>query len=484
MLERSALKKFLRRLWPPLQVAYALLVVVLRLGAVPRRRLLPGRRFLALLLGLGRGDGREFYPALYLNRELLFVLAICCLVAVGGRPRPESDSPPDCAAACPKNPARAWPLAGRWLSTLLLVSPCCWPAPCAWPWPPSIRSFISGSNLAEQNDRKQDPPATTAWRLLLNFKKNSGLPLLFLLIIFLPLADAVFCSRAGDRRCRKTGNWPPNRGSIPARPLGLSAGVRGLFQRPLQLSAPWCFCHNWVHGAGLRDLAHWTRSSSAATAGFSWAGKPSSAMRSIISAPSGPFQRGGTGTVAGSVAAEATVVRPAWHASVSSGHPQQKHDLPRISCRPASASSMPGAAWTSCWPRCAGTTPISRSSISRKSCSGKRRTWPCSITNRHPLERPGRLFRLPRDHGETGDGISRTCARRPAGRVHGGKRQQLQRRPGPDARPAQRQVQAKRRSGCAPRRRNRRRRAAPKGSSARSSARSSANAPAAPCPRR
>ncbi len=81
MLERFALKKFLRRLWPPLQVAYAVLIagcgwVLFRADSFSRAAV-----FWRSMFGSGRGDGLEFYPALYLNNEVLVVLAVSLLAS-------------------------------------------------------------------------------------------------------------------------------------------------------------------------------------------------------------------------------------------------------------------------------------------------------------------------------------------------------------------------------------------------------------------
>jgi alginate O-acetyltransferase complex protein AlgI len=121
MLERSALKKFLRRLWPPLQAAYALLVVSFGWVLFRAAGFSQAAAYWRSLLGLGRGDGREFYPALYLNRELLFVLAVSCLVAAAGGPALEKVSARLRGGLPEKFRPRLAP-AGRWLSTLLLVA--------------------------------------------------------------------------------------------------------------------------------------------------------------------------------------------------------------------------------------------------------------------------------------------------------------------------------------------------------------------------
>jgi alginate O-acetyltransferase complex protein AlgI len=86
MLERFALKKFLKRLWPPLQIAYALLAVGCGWVLFRAAGFSQAAGFWRSLFGFGRGDGLEFYPALYLNNEVLVALAIGFLVASSAGP--------------------------------------------------------------------------------------------------------------------------------------------------------------------------------------------------------------------------------------------------------------------------------------------------------------------------------------------------------------------------------------------------------------
>jgi alginate O-acetyltransferase complex protein AlgI len=81
LLERFALKKFLKRLWAPLQVAYALLIVTFGWVLFKAADFSYAAGFWRSLLGFGRGDGQEFYPALFLNRKTVFFLAVAILAA-------------------------------------------------------------------------------------------------------------------------------------------------------------------------------------------------------------------------------------------------------------------------------------------------------------------------------------------------------------------------------------------------------------------
>lgn len=81
MLERSALKKFIRQLWAPLQIAYALLIVVFGWVLFRADGFSRAAGFWRSMFGFGRGDGQEFYPALYLNHLVLVALAVAILVA-------------------------------------------------------------------------------------------------------------------------------------------------------------------------------------------------------------------------------------------------------------------------------------------------------------------------------------------------------------------------------------------------------------------
>jgi alginate O-acetyltransferase complex protein AlgI len=81
MLERFALKKFLKRLWPPLQIAYALLTVGFGWVLFRAAGFSQAFGFWRSMFGFGRGDGLAYYPALYVNREMLFFLIIGILTA-------------------------------------------------------------------------------------------------------------------------------------------------------------------------------------------------------------------------------------------------------------------------------------------------------------------------------------------------------------------------------------------------------------------
>jgi alginate O-acetyltransferase complex protein AlgI len=81
VLERQALKKRLQALWPALQRAYSLLVVVF--GWVLFRALDCSQAvaFWRAMIGLGSGDGHEFHAALYLDGLLIFAAAAGLMAA-------------------------------------------------------------------------------------------------------------------------------------------------------------------------------------------------------------------------------------------------------------------------------------------------------------------------------------------------------------------------------------------------------------------
>ena len=81
MLERSALKKFLRRLWKPLQIAYALLTVVFGWVLFRAPDFSQALGFWKSLLGFGQGDGREFHLALVTGARPIAALFISFLAA-------------------------------------------------------------------------------------------------------------------------------------------------------------------------------------------------------------------------------------------------------------------------------------------------------------------------------------------------------------------------------------------------------------------
>jgi alginate O-acetyltransferase complex protein AlgI len=86
VLERQALKKRLKRLWPPLQGAYAMLVVCFGWVLFRAADFAQAAAFWRSLFGFGTGDGRQYHPALYLdNVTLLALAAALALAAPTGR---------------------------------------------------------------------------------------------------------------------------------------------------------------------------------------------------------------------------------------------------------------------------------------------------------------------------------------------------------------------------------------------------------------
>jgi alginate O-acetyltransferase complex protein AlgI len=81
MLERQALKKRLKRLWAPLQLAYAILVVSFGWVLFRAADFAQASAFWRAMLGFGGGSGKEFYPALYLDNVTLLALAVAILLA-------------------------------------------------------------------------------------------------------------------------------------------------------------------------------------------------------------------------------------------------------------------------------------------------------------------------------------------------------------------------------------------------------------------
>jgi alginate O-acetyltransferase complex protein AlgI len=89
VLERQALKKFLRRSWPPLQAAYALLAVCLGWVLFRAGSFTQAAGFWRAMFGFADGDGMEYYPALYLDNVTLLALAVAVLLATpAGRALP------------------------------------------------------------------------------------------------------------------------------------------------------------------------------------------------------------------------------------------------------------------------------------------------------------------------------------------------------------------------------------------------------------
>ena len=81
VLERQALKKFLRRSWPPLQFAYALLAVCLGWVLFRADSFTQAAGFWRAMFGFADGNGLEFYPALYLDNVTRLALAVGVLLA-------------------------------------------------------------------------------------------------------------------------------------------------------------------------------------------------------------------------------------------------------------------------------------------------------------------------------------------------------------------------------------------------------------------
>ncbi|MCX6558005.1 MAG: MBOAT family protein [Candidatus Aminicenantes bacterium] len=121
VLERFALKKILKRLWPSLQVIYAMLLVGFGWVLFRAASFSGAVKYWRSMLGFGRGDGVEFYPALYLDNEVLAVLIMAFLVA-----SPAGHALPATFARIFQNTKekyRSW-LAGGYqlLTTVLLIS--------------------------------------------------------------------------------------------------------------------------------------------------------------------------------------------------------------------------------------------------------------------------------------------------------------------------------------------------------------------------
>lgn len=121
MLERLALKKFLKRLWPPLQVAYALLAAGFGWVLFRSRDFSQAAAFWKSMLGSAAGDGREFPVALYLDRRLVFFLAVGLLAAFPVFPALRAGFTR--LSAGERGARRGWLLAGgRLLTAVFLVA--------------------------------------------------------------------------------------------------------------------------------------------------------------------------------------------------------------------------------------------------------------------------------------------------------------------------------------------------------------------------
>lgn len=120
MLERLALKKILKRLWPPLQVAYALAVAGFGWVLFRSHDFSQAAAFWRSLLGSAAGDGREFPVALYLDRRLVFFLAAGLLAAFPVFPALRAGFARLSAGA--RGARRGWLLAGGRLLTVVFLA--------------------------------------------------------------------------------------------------------------------------------------------------------------------------------------------------------------------------------------------------------------------------------------------------------------------------------------------------------------------------
>lgn len=81
MLERSVLKKLIRRLWTPLQISYALLTVIFGWVLFRASDISHAVVFWKSMLGFGQGDVREFHLAQFADARMYAVLLISVLAA-------------------------------------------------------------------------------------------------------------------------------------------------------------------------------------------------------------------------------------------------------------------------------------------------------------------------------------------------------------------------------------------------------------------
>ena len=120
MLERLALKKILKRLWPPLQVAYALLAAGFGWVLFRSRDFAQAAAFWRSMLVSPAGDGREFPAALYLDRRLVFFLAVGLLAVFPVFPSLRAGFAKLAAGA--RGARRGWLLAGGRLLTVVFLA--------------------------------------------------------------------------------------------------------------------------------------------------------------------------------------------------------------------------------------------------------------------------------------------------------------------------------------------------------------------------
>jgi alginate O-acetyltransferase complex protein AlgI len=120
MLERLALRRWLRRLWPPLQRAYMLLVVACGWVLFRAADFSHAAAIWRALAGLGTGDGRAHHPGLYAGAPVAVAMvagALACLPLV-----PALRAAWAGANARLGGAARFWLLAGRQALALVLLA--------------------------------------------------------------------------------------------------------------------------------------------------------------------------------------------------------------------------------------------------------------------------------------------------------------------------------------------------------------------------
>ena len=81
MLERLALAGLLKRLWLPLRSIYSLLIIICGWVLFRAADLTRAAGYWRAMFGFGSGDGREYYPALYMDAKLFFFLGLGILAS-------------------------------------------------------------------------------------------------------------------------------------------------------------------------------------------------------------------------------------------------------------------------------------------------------------------------------------------------------------------------------------------------------------------
>jgi alginate O-acetyltransferase complex protein AlgI len=82
VLERTGLGGWLERSWAPVRHAYALLAVMVGWVFFKATTLSQALAFLGAMAGFGRGAGVKYSPAIYLNRQVVLVLAAAALTSL------------------------------------------------------------------------------------------------------------------------------------------------------------------------------------------------------------------------------------------------------------------------------------------------------------------------------------------------------------------------------------------------------------------